>query len=90
MRVFSLAVTCMNLLNPELLEESWRVLLLALLPTVLVPLACLGFTFVQGLLALREDSSLYAVRALVLVGVVAVFGVPVCSGLVRLLELALR
>jgi type III secretory pathway component EscS len=80
----------MALISSEVLEQLGRTLLLAMVPTLLVPVASMVFSLLQGIMAVREESMQYAVRIVALVGVVAVFGFSVSASLVELMRLALR
>ncbi len=80
----------MTLIGSDVVEQFGRTLLLVLVPTLLVPLASLVFSFLQGMMAVREESMQYAVRVVALVGVVVLFGFSVSASFVELMRLALR
>jgi flagellar biosynthesis protein FliQ len=80
----------MALLSNEILEHAGRTMLVAVVPTLAVPLVSLLFAFLQGMMAVREESLQYAVRIIALVAVMAVFGASVSGSLVELMRMALR
>lgn len=80
----------MTLIGSDVVEQLGRTLLLVLIPTLLVPLASLAFSFLQGMMAVREESMQYAVRVVTLVGVLVLFGLSVSASFVELMRLALR
>jgi flagellar biosynthesis protein FliQ len=80
----------MALLSNDIVEQVGRTLVITVVPTLLIPVASLAFAFLQGMMAVRDDSLQYAVRVAALVGVVALFGLSVCSSFVELMRLALR
>lgn len=80
----------MALLSNDILEQAGRTLIVAVVPTLAVPLIALLFAFLQGMMAVREDSLQYAVRIIALVAVVALFGASISGSLVELMRVALR
>jgi type III secretory pathway component EscS len=80
----------MTLIGSEVVEQFGRPLLLAIVPTLIIPVASLMFSLLQGMMAVRDGSMQYAVRVVALVGVVALFGFSVSASFVELMRLALR
>jgi type III secretory pathway component EscS len=79
--------------EPKLLsvvDQSLRVLVLVIVPTLIVPLAGLVISLLQGMLGIREEGLQYSVRTLVMAGVILVFGASAARSLVELMQLALR
>ena len=74
----------------DILNQGARTLLLAMLPTLAITLAAFLFSILQGMMAIREESMLYAVRAVALVLVIVAFGTTVAASCTELMRLALR
>ncbi len=80
-------------MEPKLLsvvDQSLRVLVLVIVPTLIVPLAGLVISLLQGMLGIREEGLQYSVRTLAMAGVILVFGASAARSLVELMQLALR
>lgn len=71
-------------------QQGLKVLVVAVVPTLLIPAAALLSSLLQGMMGLREESLQYAVRALTLAGVVIVFGASLAAAFVELMLMALR
>lgn len=80
----------MTVLSSDIIEQVGRTMVVALVPTLLIPAASFAFSLVQGMMGIREESLQYAVRVVALVGVVALFGMSIGSSLTELLRMALR
>ena len=80
----------MELFPSELIEQMVKTLVLVAVPTLLIPCAALGFSVLQGMMGIRDGSLQYAVRALALVAVVALFGASFGRSFVELMQMALR
>jgi type III secretory pathway component EscS len=80
----------MAVLSSDIIEQVGRTMVIALVPTLLIPAASLIFSLAQGMMGIREESFQYAVRVVALVGVIAVFGVSIGASLTELLRMALR
>jgi hypothetical protein len=67
-------------MGPEfgsLLADAWRVMLLVLVPALAVPVAGALLSLLLGLLGLRDEGVVYALRVLVMIGV-GVMCIPAC------------
>ena len=74
----------------DLTHQALRAVLMVVVPTLLVPVASAVFSVLMSLMGIRDDGMVYAIRMLVMIGVVVVM-IPTCaSGFVALLETALR
>ena len=73
----------------DLFQRAVRVLLLGGIPALAIMLPGLIVSLVQGLMAVREESTAYAARAVGAVGIVALFGAAVAAALVELMRFAL-
>jgi flagellar biosynthesis protein FliQ len=80
----------MDFLRADLFEQAWRTAVLGILPSLLIPVAGVVVLVVQGWLRIGEESSPYAVRMVVAVAVVAIFGSRLFEALQELMVLALR
>jgi type III secretory pathway component EscS len=80
----------MDLFDGSLVHQGIRVLWIALVPMFLIPVVGFVMALVQGMMGAREESLLYAVRAIAAVAVVFVFGVAVSESVRDLLLLVLR
>jgi flagellar biosynthesis protein FliQ len=74
----------------DLVNQAIRTLAMAIVPTFIVSVAAFVFSLLQGMLAVREESMQYAVRALALVLVVVVFGATAVASCLELMRFALR
>ena len=80
-------------MDPKLLsvvDQSLRVLVLVIVPTLIVPLAGLVISLLQGMLGIREEGLQYSVRTLAMAGVILDCGASAARSLVELMQLALR
>jgi flagellar biosynthesis protein FliQ len=74
----------------DLISQSWRVLLLIVVPAFAIPLAGGGFSLLLGFFGVRDEGLVYAARVLAMVGVGALF-LPSCAeAMVALMAMALR
>jgi len=74
----------------DVLNQSLRVLVWIVVPTLLVGLIGLGASLLQGMMGIREEGFQYSVRAVVLFGVLIVFGAGASRALMELMQMALR
>lgn len=80
----------MDLFDGSVIHQSVRVLWIALVPMLFIPIVGFVMALVQGMMGAREESLLYAVRAIAAVAVVFAFGVTVSESVRDLLLLVLR
>jgi hypothetical protein len=74
----------------DIVQQAWRVGLLALLPALGIPVASGGSSLLLGLFGVRDEGLVYAVRVLALVAIVALC-IPACADdFVELMRMALR
>ena len=67
-------------MGPEfsaLLADAWRVALLVIVPALAIPAAGTVLSLLFGLIGLRDEGVVYAVRVLVMIGV-GVLCIPTC------------
>ncbi len=77
-------------IGSEILEQLSRTLLLALVPSLFVSVASFAFCFLQGMIAVREESMQYSLRVVALIAIVVLFGFSVSASFVELMRMALR
>lgn len=71
-------------------QQGMKVLVVAAVPTLLIPAAALLSSLLQAMMGVREEGFQYGVRALALAAVVLVFGASIASAFVELMLMALR
>jgi type III secretory pathway component EscS len=71
-------------------QQGVKVLVIAVVPTLLIPAVGIVSSLLQGMLGAREESFQYAVRALTLAGVIVVFGASIASAFLELMLMALK
>ncbi len=71
-------------------QQGMKVLVVAAVPTLLIPAAAFLSSLLQSMMGVREEGFQYGVRALALAGVVLIFGASIASGFVELMLMALR
>ena len=71
-------------------QQAWRLSVTLLVPTLAIPLVSALFTFVFGLIGVRDEGVAYSVRVIVLIAVGLVSAPIFASSLVSLMSLALR
>jgi flagellar biosynthesis protein FliQ len=80
----------MDLFDSNVFPQAVRVLWIALVPMLLIPLGGFVVALVQGMMGAREESLVYAVRAIVAALVLTLFGAAVSESVRELLLLVLR
>lgn len=80
----------MDLLDSSSMQQVLRVVWLAAVPLLLVPVVGFGVSLVQGMMGTREGSVVYSARVLAAAGVVIFFGAAVWQGFQELLRQVLR
>ncbi len=73
----------------DLMQRAVRVLLLGGIPALGIAVAGLAVSLLQGMMAIREDSTAYAVKAAAAVGILLLFGASVAVALVDLMRFAM-
>jgi flagellar biosynthesis protein FliQ len=80
----------MDLLDSNTNQQVIRVVWLAAIPLLFVPLVGFAVSLVQGMMGTREGSVTYSARVVAAVGVVMLFGAAVLEGFQDLLRQVLR
>jgi len=70
-------------------HQAWRLGLTLLVPTLAIPVVSFIFSFVFGLVGVRDEGVAYAMRVLVLLGLAFLCAPIFASGLVALMTMAL-
>jgi flagellar biosynthesis protein FliQ len=70
--------------------QAWRLMFTLIVPTLAIPLVSAIFSFVFGLIGVRDEGIAYALRILALIGVGVLCAPIVTSSLVGLMVQALR
>jgi flagellar biosynthesis protein FliQ len=74
----------------EVGSQAWRLMFTLIVPTLAIPLVSTIFSFVFGLIGVRDEGIAYALRILALIGVGVLCAPIVTSSLVGLMVQALR
>jgi hypothetical protein len=74
----------------DLWHQAWRLAITLAVPTLAIPVVSLLFSFVFGLIGVRDEGVAYALRVVVLVGVAMVCAPIVAGSFVALMTQALR
>ncbi len=73
----------------DLMQLATRALMLGALPLLAIVLPGLVIALLQGMMAIREDSTIYAARAAGGVLILVLFGATIAASLVELMRFAL-
>lgn len=73
-----------------LLQQGMKVLVIAVVPTFLIPVVGLLSSLFQGMMSAKDEGFQYAVRSLTLAGVILVFGASIASAFIELMLMALK
>ena len=74
----------------DLIQQAWRVVVTLVIPTLAIPLVSFIFSFVFGLIGVRDEGVGYALRVLALIAVALLCAPIFASGLTGLMSDALR
>jgi len=74
----------------DLIQQAWRVVITLVIPTLAIPLVSFIFSFVFGLIGVRDEGVGYALRVVALIAVGLLCAPIFASGLTGLMSDALR
>jgi|GEM_PF-1750213 len=74
----------------DLIQQAWRVAATLVIPTLAIPLVSFIFSFVFGLIGVRDEGVGYALRVIALIAVGLLCAPIFASGLTGLMSDALR
>lgn len=74
----------------DLIQQAWRVAATLVIPTLAIPLVSFIFSFVFGLIGVRDEGVGYALRVVALIAVGLLCAPIFASGLTGLMSDALR